>query len=73
VNGKGNGKLERQTRLSLQNSINFQVALDVYCFFLLLIRNFVRQWGFKDTSFSILVLNAKGGEIKAKAAGSTTI
>jgi hypothetical protein len=41
--------------------------------FLLLIRNFVRQWGFKDTSFSVLVLNAKGGEIKAKAVGSTTI
>jgi hypothetical protein len=27
---------------------------------------------FKVTSFSVLVLNAKGGEIKAKAIGSTT-
>jgi hypothetical protein len=27
---------------------------------------------FRVTSFSVLVLNAKGGEIKAKAIGSTT-
>jgi hypothetical protein len=41
--------------------------------FLLLVRNFlVRQWGLKATSFYVLVLNAKGREIKAKATGSTT-
>jgi hypothetical protein len=33
----------------------------------------VRQWGYEATKFSVLVLNAKGGEIKAKATGSTAI
>jgi hypothetical protein len=31
----------------------------------------VRQQGFEATNFSVLVLNAKGGEIKVKATGST--
>jgi hypothetical protein len=30
------------------------------------------QWCFKATSFSVLVLNAEGGKIKAKATRSTT-
>jgi hypothetical protein len=33
---------------------------------------FVRQWDSRPNSSSILVLNAKGGEIKAKATGSAT-
>jgi hypothetical protein len=41
--------------------------------FLPLICNFlVRQRGFKATNFSILVFNAKVGEIRDKATGSTT-
>jgi hypothetical protein len=39
--------------------------------FALNLQSFMRQWGFKTTSFFILVVNAKGGEIKAKATGST--
>jgi hypothetical protein len=30
----------------------------------------VRQWGYRAKNNPILVLNAKGGEIKAKATGS---
>jgi hypothetical protein len=32
----------------------------------------VRQWGSRAKNDPILVLNAKGGEIKAKSNGSTT-
>jgi hypothetical protein len=32
----------------------------------------VRQWGLRANNDPVLVLNAKGGEIKAKANGSTT-
>jgi hypothetical protein len=34
---------------------------------LLLIDILVRQWGYWDNNDPVLVLNAKGGEIKAKA------
>jgi hypothetical protein len=38
---------------------------------LVLLVIFVTQWGYKrPNSSSVLVLNAKGGEIKAKATGS---
>jgi hypothetical protein len=44
----------------------------VFIAFLLLISQFFGEaMRFKATSFSVLVLNAKGGEIKAKATGST--
>jgi hypothetical protein len=33
---------------------------------------FVRQWGFRAKIDPVLVLNAKGGENKAKANGSAT-
>jgi hypothetical protein len=33
---------------------------------------FGKAKGFKATSFSVLVLNAKGGEIKVKATGTAT-
>jgi hypothetical protein len=32
----------------------------------------VRQWGYRAKNDLVLVLNAKGGEIKAKANGSAT-
>jgi hypothetical protein len=32
----------------------------------------VRQWGLRANNDPVLVLNAKGGEIKAKANGSAT-
>jgi hypothetical protein len=61
---------KQHKRLPLHNSIMFKLPL-VFIAFLPLISNFfVRQWGLKATSFSILVLNAKGGEIRAKATWS---
>jgi hypothetical protein len=35
--------------------------------------NFGEAMRLKATSFSVLMLNAKGGEVKAKAIGSTTL
>ena len=49
-----------------------QVALGVHCLLALKFTNFGETMRFKATSFSVLVLNAKGGEIKAKETGSTT-
>jgi hypothetical protein len=46
-----------------------------YCVFslpLVLFAFFGRQCGYKANSSSVLVLNAKGGEINAKATGSAT-
>jgi hypothetical protein len=48
-----------------------QVALGVHCLLALKFTIFCDAMRFKATSFSVLVLNAKGGEIKAKATGST--
>jgi hypothetical protein len=49
-----------------------QVALGVHCLLALKFTIFGEAMRFKATSFSVLVLNAKGGEIKAKETGSTT-
>jgi hypothetical protein len=38
-----------------------------HCLFLLVIDILVRQWGLRAKNNPVLVLNAKGGEIKAKA------
>jgi hypothetical protein len=48
-----------------------QVALGVHCLLALKFTIFGEAMRFKSSSFSILVLNAKGGEIKVKATGST--
>jgi hypothetical protein len=44
-----------------------QLALGVHCLLLFNLQFLVSQWGFKATSLSILVLNAKGGEIKGQS------
>jgi hypothetical protein len=48
----------------------FQVHTNALIAFLLLFDILVRQWGLRAKNFPVLVLNAKGGEIKAKATGS---
>jgi hypothetical protein len=40
VNGKGNGELEQQTKLPLQNGVMFKLPL-MFIAFLLLIHNFL--------------------------------
>jgi hypothetical protein len=49
-----------------------QVALGVHCLLALKFAIFGEEMRFKATSFSVLMLNAKVGEIKTKATGSTT-
>jgi hypothetical protein len=49
-----------------------QVALGVHCLLTLKFTIFGEPMRFKATSFFILVLNTKGGEVKAKALGSTS-
>jgi hypothetical protein len=49
-----------------------QVHLYALIAFLLLIDNFGETMGFGANNDPVLVLNAKGGEIKAKANGSAT-
>jgi hypothetical protein len=49
-----------------------QVALGVHCLLALNFASFGETMRFEATSFSVLVLNLKGGEIMAKATRSTT-
>jgi hypothetical protein len=74
VDWKGKGGLGQRKRLPLHNGINVLCSSFPWCVllpFALNLWSLVWQWGFKATSFSILVLNVKGGEIKAKPIGST--
>jgi hypothetical protein len=48
-----------------------QVAIGVHFLLALKFAIFYEAMRFKATCFFVLVLNAKGGEIKAKATGST--
>jgi hypothetical protein len=60
-----------KNKASTENGILFKLPL-VFIAFLLLIHIFGKAMRFKATNFSILVLNAKGEKLKAKATGSTT-
>jgi hypothetical protein len=60
-------------RLPLHSGISvfkFQVHTNALIAFFLLFDILVRHWGERAKSYPVLVLNAKGGEIKAKANGS---
>jgi hypothetical protein len=63
-------KKKASTALRYQCTL-FHVALVFSHCFRYLFVIFGEAMGLKATKFSVLVLNAKGGEIKAKATGST--
>jgi hypothetical protein len=68
VDWKGEEGLGQSKRLPQHNSIN---VLCSSCPWYFHSQFFSEAMRFKAASFSVLVLNAKWGEIKAKATGST--
>ena len=63
---------ERLPLHSDERVTNSKFITMLFCLFYSYLKILVRQWGLRANNDPVLVLDAKGGEIKAKANGSAT-